>query len=79
MRKILAVLCLVSLAGCASSPDGIETRTIYRPPFFGNMIGDILRVEDKDKGVVLYLHIDAAGATQVQAFTTEKSTLKATK
>lgn len=76
MKKLIC-LAILPLVGCAYTAPGIERTTIYSAPALGDRVGDIIRIEDKEKGVVLYVKINGVGAATVQAFTVEGSKLTA--
>lgn len=77
MRRLLCLAALFPLCGCVYTGENVEVNRIYRPAFLSNAVGDIVRVEDKEKGVVLYIHIVGTGKAEMQAFTVEGSRLHA--
>lgn len=57
----LACLFALALCGCGTVAPGVEVETIYRAPLFGQGIGDVKRVEDKQHGVILYYAVGKQG------------------
>ena len=67
MRK-LACLFTLTLCGCASVGENVTVTSIYQPPVFGGLIGEVQRVEDKSKGVVIYYRVEKFGAVHLGTF-----------
>ena len=61
MKKLFAVLSLATLVGCSSAAPGVDVTTLYRSPLLGDPVGDVIRIEDKENGVVLYKLVEGTG------------------
>lgn len=70
MRKLIAVSLLALCAGC-SSPN-----TLHQSPPFGDPVGNIIVIEDKERGVLIYKLIQGTGRSQMQVLVKEGSDWK---
>lgn len=68
MRKLCAVVLALPLVGCASS-----ARTVYHPPVFGDGVGCIIAIEDKETGILIYKMVEGTGRSQMQVLVPRNS------
>ena len=68
-RLSLLILCPAALfvAGCSSH------ETVYHAPLFGDPVGNIIVIEDKDHGVLIYKLVQGTGKSQMQVLVKDGS------
>ena len=59
-RLMLSALLLSALAGCGGGT-GIRSTLYSADGFFGDRVGDVVVIEDKDHGVLVYKLIQGTG------------------
>lgn len=71
MKRLLVLVPLAGLlCGCASPG------TIYSPPPFGDPVGNIVVIEDKERGVLIYKLIQGTGKSTMQVLVKDGSDWK---
>lgn len=73
MKRIMMALLIPSallFAGCSSSG------TIHHTPLFGDPVGDIICIEDKEHGTLIYKLVQGTGKAQMVVLVKEGSEWK---
>jgi hypothetical protein len=67
MKKLaLVILAPVGLLFCGCATGTCEKSTVYSAPLFGDPVGNIIVIEDKAHGVLIYKHISGTGSGQMK-------------
>ena len=67
MKKIAVGLAGMLLAGCS-----LPGRLVYNPPFFGDPVGSIRVIEDKETGLLFVKSVHGTGNATVEVLTSKQ-------